>query len=102
MKLGSRYYNSVHKTAYTFDSCDIYGSLRFSLLTDGRRRPTIDKSWPNVVKLGHTSKKFRNTDRKANQLTYFHSSHTTPNERTDGSAGGVKAPVNSLIIIHAG
>jgi len=85
----------VHKTAYTNDSCDIYGCLRFSLLTDGRRRPTIDKSWPNVVKLGHTSEKFRNTDRKTNQLTYFHSSHTTTNDWTGGSAGGVKAPVKS-------
>ena len=45
MELGSRYYISVHKTSYTNDSCDIYGSLRFSLLTYGRRRPTIDKSW---------------------------------------------------------
>jgi hypothetical protein len=37
--------------------------------------------------------------------TYLHSSHTTPNEWTDGSAGGVKAPMNKgqrLIIIHAG
>ena len=39
--------------------------------------------------------------RKANKLTDFHSSHTTPNEWSDGSAGGVKAPVNSLIIMHA-
>lgn len=31
MKLGSRYYISVHKTAYTNDSCDIDGRLRFSL-----------------------------------------------------------------------
>jgi hypothetical protein len=105
MKLGSKHYIYVLKTAYTTDSCDLCGCLRFYLLTDGRRRPTIDKSLSNIVKLGHTSEQFRNTARKANQLTYLHSSHTKPNEWTDGSAGGVKAPMNKgqrLSIIHAG
>jgi len=61
-------------------------------------------NWQVIAERSEIKAYFREIQkyRQESKPTYFHSSHTTPNEWTDGSAGGVKVPVNSLIIIHAG
>lgn len=68
-----------------------------------RWKKTSDK-WQVTAERGEIKAYLREIQKyrqEGKQLTYFHSSHTTPNEWTDGSAGGVKAPMNSLMHVKS-